>query len=141
MGQSWPVFLVFSSFRLFYMLKIKLIKAQIECLGFEPGVAGWKVQMNPLSYGGTLKHHDKQLNNNCLLFKSTCSNDLTLGQNRVSLVEEVSQVCCFIKLNRHFLLRSGPHVQVVVMEADSCPEGRGFYSKHQILDGHFSHQL
>ena len=23
------------------------------CLGFEPGAAGWKVQMNPLSYGGT----------------------------------------------------------------------------------------
>ena len=25
------------------------------CLGFEPGVAGWKAQMNPLSYGGTPK--------------------------------------------------------------------------------------
>ena len=24
-------------------------------LGLEPGVAGWKVQMNPLSYGGTHK--------------------------------------------------------------------------------------
>ena len=23
------------------------------CLGLEPGVAGWKVQMNPLSYGST----------------------------------------------------------------------------------------
>ena len=23
------------------------------CLGFEPGVAGWKVQMNPLSFSGT----------------------------------------------------------------------------------------
>ena len=23
------------------------------CLGLEPGVAGWKVQTNPLSYGGT----------------------------------------------------------------------------------------
>ena len=23
------------------------------CLGFEPGAAGWKVQTNPLSYGGT----------------------------------------------------------------------------------------
>ena len=21
------------------------------CLGFEPGAAGWKVRMNPLSYG------------------------------------------------------------------------------------------
>ena len=25
------------------------------CLGFEPGVAGWKAQKNPLSYGGTPK--------------------------------------------------------------------------------------
>ena len=25
------------------------------CLGLEPGAAGWKVQMNPLSYGGTPK--------------------------------------------------------------------------------------
>ena len=23
------------------------------CLGFKPGAAGWKAQMNPLSYGGT----------------------------------------------------------------------------------------
>ena len=23
------------------------------CLGLEPGVAGWKVQTNPLCYGGT----------------------------------------------------------------------------------------
>ena len=23
------------------------------CLGLEPGAAGWKVQTNPLSYGGT----------------------------------------------------------------------------------------
>ena len=23
------------------------------CLGLEPGAAGWKAQMNPLSYGGT----------------------------------------------------------------------------------------
>ena len=25
----------------------------MECLGVEPGVAGWKAQMDPLSYGGT----------------------------------------------------------------------------------------
>ena len=25
------------------------------CLGFEPGAARWKAQMNPLSYGGTPK--------------------------------------------------------------------------------------
>ena len=24
------------------------------CLGFEPGVAGWKAETNPLSYGGTV---------------------------------------------------------------------------------------
>ena len=29
------------------------------CLGFEPGAAGWKAQMDPLSYGGTPQ--------NCLL--------------------------------------------------------------------------
>ena len=23
------------------------------CFGLEPGAAGWKAQMNPLSYGGT----------------------------------------------------------------------------------------
>ena len=23
------------------------------CMGFEPGAAGWKAQMNPLSHGGT----------------------------------------------------------------------------------------
>ena len=23
------------------------------CLGIEPGAAGWKARMNPLSYGGT----------------------------------------------------------------------------------------
>ena len=44
-------------FRLFNMLqfkfKFKLKKAQMVCLGFKPGAAGWKVQMNPLSYGGT----------------------------------------------------------------------------------------
>ena len=44
-------------FRLFNMLqnkpKFKLIKALIVSLGFKPGAAGWKAQMNPLSYGGT----------------------------------------------------------------------------------------
>ena len=25
----------------------------MECLGLEPGVAGWKAEMNPLSYGCT----------------------------------------------------------------------------------------
>ena len=27
----------------------------MACLGVVPGVAGWKVQTNPLSYGGTPK--------------------------------------------------------------------------------------
>ena len=25
----------------------------MECLGLEPGAAGWKVQTNPLTYGST----------------------------------------------------------------------------------------
>ena len=29
------------------------MKAQMMCLGLEPGAAGWKAQTNPLSYGGT----------------------------------------------------------------------------------------
>ena len=44
-------------FRLFNMLqlkfKFKLIKVYMVCLGFEPGVAGWKARTNPLSYGCT----------------------------------------------------------------------------------------
>ena len=28
---------------------------------------------------------------------------------------------------------------LVVMRRDSCSEGRGFESRHRILDGHFSH--
>ena len=28
---------------------------------------------------------------------------------------------------------------LVVMGGDSCPQGRGFESKHHKLDGHFSH--
>ena len=27
------------------------------CFGLEPSAAGWKVQTNPLSYGGTPKQH------------------------------------------------------------------------------------
>ena len=27
----------------------------MACLGFEPGVAGWKAKTNPLSYDGTPK--------------------------------------------------------------------------------------
>ena len=31
------------------------------CLGLEPGVAGWKAQTNPLSYGGTPKSSEMLL--------------------------------------------------------------------------------
>ena len=59
MGQSQPLFVYFRSFHIpnqmtniqFEQYKFK--KAQMVCLGLEPGVAGWKVQTNPLSYGGT----------------------------------------------------------------------------------------
>ena len=44
-------------FRLFNMsqlkFKFKLIKALMVCLGFEPKVAEWKAQTNPLSYSCT----------------------------------------------------------------------------------------
>ena len=37
--------------------KVKIVsqmkKVLIACLGVKPGVAGWKAQTNPLSYGGT----------------------------------------------------------------------------------------
>ena len=52
MDQSRPLFVYF---RLFHMIQFnyKLMKAQMVCLGLEPGTAGWKAQTNPLSYGGT----------------------------------------------------------------------------------------
>ena len=48
MGKSRTLFVYF---RLFYttQIKYKLIKSLMECLGLEPGAAGWK----KLSYGGT----------------------------------------------------------------------------------------
>ena len=52
MGQSRPLFVYFHLFHM-TQFKYKLIKALMVCLGLEPGVAGWKVQVNPLSYGGT----------------------------------------------------------------------------------------
>ena len=30
------------------------LKAQMVCLGFESGIARWKLQTNPLSYGSSL---------------------------------------------------------------------------------------
>ena len=35
----------------------------MACLGVEPREAGWKAQMNPLSYGGTPSYHDKFVSN------------------------------------------------------------------------------
>ena len=35
-----------------FEIKFKLLKVQMVCLEFKPGVAGWKAQINPLSYGG-----------------------------------------------------------------------------------------
>ena len=32
------------------------------CFGFEPGAAEWKVQMNPLSYGGNPPPHNSEFN-------------------------------------------------------------------------------
>ena len=44
-----------ASFGLFSSFHItqynKLMKAQMVCLGLKPGMAGWKAQTNPLSYG------------------------------------------------------------------------------------------
>ena len=36
-----------------YFEQSKLKKVLMVCLGLEPGAAWWKVQTNPLSYGGT----------------------------------------------------------------------------------------
>ena len=51
MGQSRPLFDYFCLFHITHYNK--LIKALMVWLGLEPRVAGWKVQMNPLSYGVT----------------------------------------------------------------------------------------
>ena len=55
---SFCLFLFFSQYNDNYStnLTINDIKAQMVCLGFEPRVAGWKAQMDPLSYGGTPHH-------------------------------------------------------------------------------------
>ena len=46
------LFSVYFGFSTRHNLNFKLIRALTVCLGFEPGVAGWKEQTNPLSYGG-----------------------------------------------------------------------------------------
>ena len=48
--KCWP-FCLFLTFHT-TQIKYKLIRALMVCLGLEPGAAGWKVQTNPLSYGG-----------------------------------------------------------------------------------------
>ena len=53
MGQLGLFFVYFRLFHITQFLN-KLMKAQMVCLGLEPGVAGWKTQTNPLSYGGLL---------------------------------------------------------------------------------------
>ena len=41
------------------------------CLGLEPGAAGWKAQMNPLSYGQILKRYslESRKRNNWLCYQ------------------------------------------------------------------------
>ena len=49
--HSRPLFVYFC---LFHITQLnELMKAKMVCLGLEPGAAGRKAQMNPLSYGGT----------------------------------------------------------------------------------------
>ena len=49
--HSRPLFVYF---RLFHITQLnELMKTKMVCLGLEPGAAGRKAQMNPLSYGGT----------------------------------------------------------------------------------------
>ena len=50
MGQSRPLFVYFHSFLV--TISIQIEKAQMVCLGFEPGAAGWQAQTKPQSYGG-----------------------------------------------------------------------------------------
>ena len=50
MGQSRPLFVYFCSFLI--TISIQIEKAQMVCLGFEPGAVVWQAQMKPRSYGG-----------------------------------------------------------------------------------------
>ena len=44
--------LLFAYFRSFLVtISMQIEKAQMVCLGFKPGAAGWKAQMKPWSYG------------------------------------------------------------------------------------------
>ena len=58
MGQTRPLFVYFRPFHntmtiIAQILTINEIKAQMVCLGFKTGAAGWQAQTDPLSYGGT----------------------------------------------------------------------------------------
>ena len=48
------IFVLFSHHMDKYSTNLTIIeKVLMACLGVEPGASGWKVQTNPLSYGGT----------------------------------------------------------------------------------------
>ena len=54
MGQTRSVFVYFCSFHMTNIAQILfMIKVLMVCLGLEPRAAGWLVQMNQLSNGGT----------------------------------------------------------------------------------------
>ena len=63
------------------------------CLGLEPGVAGWKAQMNPLSYGGTPNQsflcHAKIRKSGPARITKSCKK--IFSQSLRILVKEVSQ--------------------------------------------------
>ena len=53
------------------------------CLGFKPGVAGWKAQTNPLSYGGIpgtsfLPCHQSSINSYAATYSATFCTGLSL---------------------------------------------------------------
>ena len=52
MCQSRPLFIYFGLFHI-AQFKYKLLKAMLGVLGTRTWVEAWKVQTNPLSYGGT----------------------------------------------------------------------------------------
>ena len=54
LGLFLFIFVLFSHRMDKYSTNLTIVeKALMACLGVKPRAAGWKVQMNPLSYGGT----------------------------------------------------------------------------------------
>ena len=49
MGLSRSLFIYYLSFHV--TIQVQIQKAQMLCLGFEPGATGWQVQTDPLCYG------------------------------------------------------------------------------------------